>query len=52
MKTTLKNLSRASRRAERRADALLAKLVNFPFSWIPALAVIVLAVYGAINLVI
>ena len=43
-------LAELSRKAEVKADYLLSKLVAFPYSWIPALAVCALALYGALRL--
>ena len=43
-------LAEMSRKAEVRADYLLSKLVAFPYSWVPALAIALLAAYGALRL--
>lgn len=51
MKDNLDKVAEASAKLEAKTDAILAKFVNFPFSWIPALAIVALAIVGVISLV-
>ena len=46
MKKNLEKLAKLSSRAEAQTDAILTRLVNFPYSWIPAAIVGALAGYG------
>lgn len=50
MKPNLEKLAKLSSRAEVQADAILTRLVNFPYSWIPAAIICVLAAVGAVFL--
>lgn len=50
MTKTTEKLAKAHRKAEAHTDYILTRLVAFPFSWIVALIVVGLAVYGAFKL--
>lgn len=50
MSKNLEKLAEVSEKAESKTDAILVKIVNFPYSWIPALVVVVLAAYGTLRL--
>lgn len=51
MSDNLENLSKVSAALERHTDYWGAKLLAFPYSWIPAAVVLGLAAYGAVKLV-
>lgn len=52
MSKQMEKLAETSAKLETKADAWLTKLVNFPYSWIPAAVVIGLAAYGAFRIIV
>ena len=52
MSETTEKLAALNKKAETGTDAFLTKFVNFPYSWVPALAIVALAAYGALWLIV
>ena len=48
--SNLDRIAEQSAKLEGKTDAVLTKLVNFPYSWVPVLVIFLLAAYGVIKL--